>query len=146
MSTEDGEAGTLRVGHWVTDDEDDPAPAPAKPARPVALPAAVAVAALLIVVTVIGGSLAHERADRSPTWVAGPAPVSSAPPPSPGVSVKPAPPTFTRRAVSATRPVTPTTRRPPATTTTKVKPPPPTPSCTRGGWPPRHCWPRRPRG
>ena len=101
MSREDGESGTLRIGHWVTPDDDV---GRHRAARPVVLPVTMAVAALLIVVSIVGGALAQRAG--APTWVAVPARSAASPPPAPTESVRPAPPsppTYLRTALAAPR-------------------------------------------
>ena len=44
MSTPDGESDTLRIGRWVTSEDDQQPERPERPQRPVVLPVAVAVA------------------------------------------------------------------------------------------------------
>jgi hypothetical protein len=153
MSTGDDETVILHLGDGVADgrDEHEPGRSRSIADRAVALPAAVAVAAVLIVVTVVGSSLAHKHSG-SPTWVTGPAAGSPAPP-SPGVSVlsQPvSPSTYSRESLAATRAVPvapPTTTKAPSSPTAKPSPSKsatptptktPTPTCTPV-WPHTGC-------
>ena len=151
MSTGDDETVILYVGAGSTPGQGDHEPdrPGTRPERAVALPAAVAVAALLIVVTVVGSSLAHKHQEAAPTWVTTPSAQAPASP-SPGVSVTSqsvGSTTVKRESVAASREPTHT----PSPATTKASPKPtvkaspsksptptasPTPSCTLPPWPP----------
>jgi hypothetical protein len=155
MSMEDAESATLNIGHWTTPEEDEPElerePGRTGRERAVALPAAVAVAALLIVVTVVGSSLSHKRPGAASTWVSGPTGVSLASP-SPGVSMMPlpkSPSSYEREALAASRraPLAPARTTAPASKAPTTKRSPskspsptatPTATCALPAWPPHN--------